>query len=105
MCFFIGYWKFEIGYVLLSFMKKNAIIMGMPATINIVDKEAKEKDIQKVFSYFQSIDQTFSTYKNTSEIAKINSGELQAHKWSTEMKHIFALSEETKTETDGYFDI
>lgn len=79
--------------------------MGMPSTIEVVDQNAEEKDIQKVFNYFLKIDNRFSTYKTDSEISKINRGEIDSKNYSHEMKKILKLCEETKKETNGYFDI
>lgn len=78
-------------------------IMGMPITVNAKDGGAAEE--QKVLDYFRGVDETFSTYKQGSEISKINRGELAKDKWSAEVKEIFRLAEQTKQETDGYFDI
>lgn len=79
--------------------------MGMPATIEIVDAAAREDAFEKVFSYFQYVDETFSTYKDTSETSRINQGLIPAGGYSEDMKEIFALSEETKHLTNGYFNI
>lgn len=89
-------------------MKETRVLMGMPVTVEIADAAASvsgEKTIRAVFDYFKYIDKKFSTYKNASEIMEINRGELPEEKWSEDMKKIFALSEETKRATDGYFDI
>jgi FAD:protein FMN transferase len=86
-------------------MKKQAIVMGMPATINVIDIGVTEEDINEVFSYFNYIDKKFSTYKEDSEISQINRGELKEWDYSSDMKKILKLSDETKKETDGYFDI
>lgn len=80
-------------------------MMGMPITVEIVDATADEKAFDAVFDYFTYIDEKFSTYKTTSEIMKINRGEVPEKDWSEDMKTIFALSEETKKESGGYFDI
>lgn len=79
--------------------------MGMPVRIQITDKFAKSNDIKKIFSYFRDVDQKFSTYKDNSEIEKINRGELRENQYSGEMKKILDLSEETKRLTNGFFDI
>ncbi len=79
--------------------------MGMPITIEVVDVAITQDDIDKVFAYFVSVDESFSTYKATSEISKINRGELSATAYSENMKTILALSAQTKKDTDGYFDI
>ena len=85
-------------------MKQTKLIMGMPITIEIIDKKATETDLDSVFDYFKKVDEQYSTYKNDSEISQINSG-LPHSKWSVEMKQVLDLCEQTKQETDGYFDI
>lgn len=79
--------------------------MGMPITVEIIDISAGEQDINEVFSYFKYIDEKFSVYKDTSEITRINSGEIKEYDYSEDMKIVFTLSEETKIKTGGYFDI
>jgi thiamine biosynthesis lipoprotein len=86
-------------------MKQTRLLMGMPITVEIVDQTATEGDLEQVFAYFEMIDDTFSTYKESSEIARINRGELTAEQYSADMRTILALSEQTKQETRGYFDI
>jgi thiamine biosynthesis lipoprotein len=86
-------------------MKQKRIIMGMTIVVEISDKNINKNIFDKVFSYFEKVDGIFSTYKENSEISKINRGELEANEWSFEMREIFELAEETKKETDGYFDI
>lgn len=79
--------------------------MGMPITIEIVDCAATKVSIEEVFSYFEYIDNKFSTYKKDSEISLINEGNLRIEDSSDDMKAVFALSEKTKMETNEYFDI
>ena len=78
--------------------------MGMPVQLEIVDP-ALQEDYDAIFDYFTSIDDRFSTYKDDSEISKINRAELTEAEYSVEMKEVLQLSEETKLATDGYFDI
>lgn len=86
-------------------MKQTEIIMGMPITVEVVGSTKKiAADTEAVFSYFRMIDNRFSTYKETSEITKVNNG-LSRTKWSKQMVEIIDLAEETKKLTDGYFDI
>ena len=80
-------------------------IMGMPITVTIVDAKEKQKDIDEIFLYFQDIDNRFSTYKKDSEISKFNRGEIKEENLSKDMKDVFQLSEQTKNETDRFFDI
>ena len=86
-------------------MKQLQLLMGMPITVEVVDPTVTEADIEKVFAYFRTVDDTFSTYKEHSEMSKVNRGELCEEEYSDDMKMILALSEQTKQETQGYFDI
>ena len=86
-------------------MKDTRIIMGMHITVEIVDSQATLEIFEEIFSYFVAVDKQFSTYKNDSEIMRINRGEISIDKYSSEMREIFSLAEKTKQETFGYFDI
>lgn len=79
--------------------------MGIPITVEIVDPQATNAIFDEVFAYFTHIDNKFSTYKPTSEITAINEGRLTLENASEEMRIVFAMCEETKRETAGYFDI
>ncbi len=86
-------------------MKDTRLLMGMPITVEIVDEQATQGAVDGVFDYFRSVDERFSTYKEGSEISRINRGEIPEGERSEDMKRVFALCEETKRLTDGYFDI
>jgi thiamine biosynthesis lipoprotein len=86
-------------------MKQLQLLMGMPITVEIIDSSVTEADLENVFASFRAVDDTFSTYKEHSEISKINRGELGEDEYSDTMKTILALSEQTRQETRGYFDI
>ena len=79
--------------------------MGMPVTVEIVDASASQASIDKVYAYFEYVDRTFSTYKDDSEISRINRHELSVEESSADMRTIFDLAEQTRLETDGFFDI
>lgn len=86
-------------------MKETRISMGMPITVEIEDSLEPRDAIEKIFAYFVSVDERFSTYKNESEITRINRKEISEAEFSPEMREVFALAEKTKEETHGYFDI
>lgn len=77
----------------------------MPITVEILDPQVTEDAFRMVFFYFTYIDDTFSTYKDASEISKINRGEIALENYSHDMQAVMALCEETQFATDGYFDI
>jgi FAD:protein FMN transferase len=85
-------------------MKQTWLIMGMPVTLVIEDAEASKSDFDSVYDYFQYVDNKYSPYKHDSEVSKINDG-LPQEKWSSEMKDIMKLCEQTKQQTEGYFDV
>jgi len=85
-------------------MKQTKLLMGMPITVELVDPSATQALFDETFNYFQSIDETFSTYKPTSEVSRLNAGELTLEAASTDVQTIFELCDVTKRETNGYFD-
>lgn len=84
-------------------MKDTKLIMGMPIVIEI-DAE-KPEALSSVFDYFRFIDRKFSTYKKDSEVSLFNKGKINKANLSPMFKKILELCEQTKLETDGYFDI
>ena len=90
-------------------MKQTKWIMGMPITVFIADhsatEKAKESALKEVFDYFTYVDKKFSTYKEDSEISRINRKEIKENEYSEDMKIVFALSKKTRLETLGYFNI
>lgn len=84
-------------------MKRTAIIMGMPITVEIVGRPVA-RHIADVFGHFRRVDVQYSTYKLDSEISQINRG-LPRAQWSDEMCAVLAQCEATKQETHGFFDI
>jgi len=86
-------------------MRQTRILMGMPITVEIVDRMVTPTIFDTVYDYFEYVDEKFSTYKETSEISRINRHELLWEETSDDMKTIFAFAEQTRLETDGYFDI
>lgn len=86
-------------------MKDTRLLMGMPITVEVLDPSAAEATLEQVFDYFIAVDERFSTYKADSEISRINRGELNVEQYSDDMRTIMALGEQTRIETQGYFDI
>ncbi|OYV63723.1 MAG: thiamine biosynthesis protein [Parcubacteria group bacterium 21-58-10] len=85
-------------------MKEARLIMGMPIEIEIVGPDVRAA-LDGAFAYLVGVDEQFSTYKETSEISRINRGELALADASPEMREVFAIGEKAKKETGGYFDI
>ncbi len=79
--------------------------MGMPIAIEVVDQHITIADLERVFSYFRDVEEQFSTFKPTSEISRINRGEIAIQDASVEVKEVFAIAEKTTLESDGYFNM
>ena len=86
-------------------MEQTRLLMGMPITVNVVDPQVSPALFDQVYAYFTYVDETFSTYKASSEISRINRGELSLEQASEDVRTIFELAEQTRLETEGYFDI
>lgn len=86
-------------------VKETRLLMGMPITVAVVDEEVPPDDVDRVFAFFARVDDAFSTYKPESEISRLNRGELTEAQCSEAVRTVLALSEQTRRETGGYFDI
>jgi thiamine biosynthesis lipoprotein len=86
-------------------MRQTRLLMGMPITIEIVDPLVTPDVFDRAYAFFQYVDETFSPFKETSEVTRINRGELRADQASPNMQLILHLAEQTRQETDGYFDV
>lgn len=86
-------------------MKTLAYHMGMPITVNIVGLDNNNSLFREVFDYFIYVDNKFSTYKDNSEITQINKHQINKTDYSEDMVNVLDLSEQTKKDTFGYFDI
>lgn len=86
-------------------MKHTRLLIRMPVTVEIVDPFVTQADLDKVLSYFVWGGTTFSAYKTTSEISKINRGECSPAQYSGTMRAVLTLSKQTREETDGSFAI
>lgn len=85
-------------------MRQTRDMMGMHVTVEVGDGDGV-RACDLVFSYFDYVDRTFSTYKPDSEISRVNRGELAEYQYSQDMVEIFRLAEQTKQETHGFFDV
>lgn len=77
----------------------------MPITVEVIDHRVIPEQIDRVFGYFHSVDELFSTYKPTSEISRLNAGTLKRDESHHKVQTVLRLAEETKSLTGGYFDV
>jgi len=76
-------------------------VMGMPVVV-----EARDGDVpDEVFDWLRRVDETFSTYKDGSEISRLRRGELDEADASDDVRWVLRRCRELRDETAGYFDI
>jgi FAD:protein FMN transferase len=85
--------------------KETRLLMGMPITVEVAEQGCSSSDMEAVFSYLIYVDEAFSTYKEASEVSRLNRGELREDEYSDDLRTVLALSEETRRATGGYFNI
>ena len=74
--------------------------MGMPVLV-----EARgPAPFDAVFNWLRFVDGLFSTYKDESQISRINRGELEPARAHPLVREVLDRCEELREETSGYFD-
>ncbi|MDD5040927.1 MAG: FAD:protein FMN transferase [Candidatus Peribacteraceae bacterium] len=86
-------------------MKDTRLIMGMPITVEIADAGVTPEMLERAFARFVAIDEQFSTFKPASEVSRFNAGAIAAENLSDDLQEVLRLAEETRRQTQGYFDI
>ena len=79
--------------------------MGMPVTVDVRDEELDESVLEQMFDSLRLTDATFSTYKEDSEISRMNRGELAVAAAHPDVREVLDRCEALRIETDGYFDM
>jgi thiamine biosynthesis lipoprotein len=79
-------------------------VMGMPIVVDIRDEPVDEGVLDGMFDWLRWVDATFSTYKDGSEISRLNRGELALEDAHPAVVDVLDRCERLRVETDGYFD-
>jgi thiamine biosynthesis lipoprotein len=79
-------------------------VMGMPVRIDVRDAGVPAAAVDEAFAWLRRVDVVFSTYKNDSEISRLNRGELAPADVSAEVRRVLDECERLREETGGYFD-
>ena len=80
-------------------------IMGMPVTVDVRDENLDEQVLDQLFDSLRFADATFSTYKEDSEISRMNRGELAVAAAHSDVRDVLDRCEALRIETGGYFDM
>jgi thiamine biosynthesis lipoprotein len=79
-------------------------VMGMPILVDVGGDDVDERVFSDVFGWFRWVDEVFSTYKDDSEISRINRGELEVADSDQCVLTVLGLCEQLRATTGGYFD-
>jgi thiamine biosynthesis lipoprotein len=79
-------------------------IMGMPIVAEVRD-DIDPSGLDGMFEWLCWVDATFSTYRDDSEISRLNQGELALDDTHPDVREVLERCEELRFATDGYFDI
>lgn len=76
-------------------------IMGMPIVVEVRGGDVPDE----VFDWFRRVDETFSPYKDESEVSRIQRGELAVDDASEDVRGVYARCAELREATSGFFDV
>jgi thiamine biosynthesis lipoprotein len=77
--------------------------MGMPIVLDLRD-EVVAAALDTMWDALRHADAVFSTYKEHSDISRLNRGELTLEDAHADVREVLARCEELRVITDGYFD-
>jgi FAD:protein FMN transferase len=79
--------------------------MGMPAVVDVRDEVVDGDVLERMFEWLRFADATFSTYRDDSEISRLNRGELALADAHPDVREVLDRCEALRVETGGYFDV
>ena len=79
-------------------------IMGLPIVVDIRD-DCRGEVLDELFDWLRWVDATFSTFKEDSEISRINRGELRRDDAHPHVLQVLERCDRLRDETNGYFDM
>jgi thiamine biosynthesis lipoprotein len=78
--------------------------MGTAVGITVVGDGAEEA-VEQAFAWLAWVDETFSTYREDSQISRLGRGEMSLDDAAPEVRHVLARCDELTAATDGRFSI
>ena len=79
-------------------------VMGLPVVVDVRDEGADDDVLDRMFEWLHWVDATFSTFKDDSQISRLNRGELALADAHPDVIAVLDRCEQLKVETGGYFD-
>jgi thiamine biosynthesis lipoprotein len=86
-------------------MRRVEHVMGMPILVDLRDHDASDEVLDLAFDEFRAVDERFSTYREDSEISRINRGELAIAHAHADVREILTQCKALRVETCGFFDV
>jgi FAD:protein FMN transferase len=90
---------------LLPGVRRVEQIMGLPIVVDIRNDGEVGEVLDELFEWLRWVDATFSTFKDDSEISRINRGELRREDAHPRVREVLERCDVLRHETDGYFDM
>ena len=85
-------------------MQRVEHVMGMPIVVDVRDGGVDGTIVEQVFDWLRHVDAVFSTYKEDSEISRLERGELLLEHAQPDVRAVLERCAELREKTDGYFD-
>ena len=83
-------------------------IMGTAVSVDLAEPlpdATLDKVIDDLFGWLRAVDERFSTYKEQSEVNRLDRGELSVPDCSPDLRHVLNRCADFWRDTDGYFDV
>ena len=80
-------------------------VMGMPVAVEVCDPNVDDTAVERVYRWLRYVDATFSTYDESSEISRLNRGELALADASLAVQSVLERCTLMRERTDGFFDV
>src|SRR4051812_49966178 len=78
-------------------------IMGIPIGIDVRDRDPV--DVEAAFDWLRRVDATFSTYRDDSDISRLDRGELTLAECRPEVDEVLTRCRVLERATDGFFSV
>jgi FAD:protein FMN transferase len=86
-------------------MHRVEMIMGTAITLDIIDASSDLTRLgDDAFAWFTEVDARFSTYKDDSEVGRLDRGEITVDQASPDLRHVLDACESLRDQTRGFFD-
>jgi FAD:protein FMN transferase len=80
-------------------------VMGMPVIVEVCDMGFDEAVLDRVFEWLRFVDETFSTYRQDSEISRLNRGDITLAEAHASVQSVLRRCESLRRSTRSYFDV